>query len=328
MCRKRKRDASAVFQPGRYDCANCRRNLRGEKHLRHTDGDNADLALCTDCYTVGVEVQGAKWEANSVRVVDTAATGRPLLVEDWLADQEVGLLEGILQFGFGNWRAIAEHMGGDKTEQSCEDHYERFYLRSKAFPLPDLTGPPQPTTSEAAPEAEASGGADEAKGTSKADVQKRGASGQVLADGQVATADLVGYMPLRGEYDTEWENDAELAICEIEISGAETADELQEKLTQLHAYNKQLDERQRRRDFVQKHDLQERMARHHAMDRRLSREERQFRTAMRPYAQRTSVEDHERCANGARTHAQPRATPRAPSRPLCLSASLPCCLAD
>lgn len=65
-------------------------------------------------------------------------------------------------------------------------------------------------------------------------------------------------MPLRGEYDTEWENDAELAICEIEISRTEPADDLDAKLALLHAYNRQLDGRQRRRDFVLKHDLQER----------------------------------------------------------------------
>lgn len=192
MCRKRRRDTGAIFQPGRYDCAYCRRNLRGETHLRHTDPAKADLALCTDCYTAGVEVLGVKWDADSVRVIDTAATGRPLLVEDWLADQEVGLLEGILQYGFGNWRAIAEHMGGDKTEQSCEEHYDRFYVRSKHFPLPDLSGPPQPLLSAESKAMDgASGqGSDEAK--AKVDVQRRGASGMLLADGQtVATADLV-----------------------------------------------------------------------------------------------------------------------------------------
>ena len=83
---KRKREPSDRWQPGRYDCANCRRNVRGETHLRHTDPEKAELALCTDCYSAGVDVQGTKWNADSVRVIDVETSGRPLLVEDWHAE--------------------------------------------------------------------------------------------------------------------------------------------------------------------------------------------------------------------------------------------------
>lgn len=292
MCRKRKRDQGALYQPGRFDCSYCRRSVRGETHLRHTAKE--DLSMCTDCYTEGIEVQGAKWTADQCKVIDTAASGRPLLVEDWLADQEVGLLDGILQYGFGNWRAVAEHMGGDKTEQMCEEHYERFYLRSKDFPNPVLDGPPQPAV---APPAEAPAAAPPAAATGKANVEKRGASGMIFDGQNVAPADLVGYMPLRGEYDTEWQDDAELQICEIEITGDELPHERAEKLTALISYNKQLTERQRRRDFVQQHDLQERMARHHALDRRLSREERLFRTQMRPVRAQAGAHPHAHTRN-------------------------------
>ena len=281
---KRRKVVVETWRPGRYDCCHCRRDVRGDVHLRQLDEEKAELALCTDCYSIGrTNAGGAKWTADMVRVIDTAATGRPLLVEDWLADQEVRLLDGILQYGFGNWRAVAEHMGGDKTEQMCEEHYEAFYLRSKAFPLPDLSGPPKkvapPPTK---PEAVAHDAA--AAGSSTVPKEKRGASGMIIDGNQVAPADLVGYMPLRGEYDTEWENEAELAICELEMAHSDPPEEYQRNLQLLFAYARQLDERQRRRDFVQAHDIIERAARHHQMDRRLQREERAFRTAMRPYA--------------------------------------------
>ena len=108
--------------------------------MRHLD--SADVALCIECYTVGVKVHGTTtWGWEKCHVVEAAASGRPLLVEDWLADQEVGLLDGILRYGFGNWHAVAEHMGDNKTEVSCEEHYTSFYLRQKPFPLPDLSGP-------------------------------------------------------------------------------------------------------------------------------------------------------------------------------------------
>lgn len=73
----------------------------------------------------------------------------------------------------------------------------------------------------------------------------------------------------------------------------ETPEEYQRNVQLLLAYDRQLGERQRRRDFVQKHDIIERAARHHGMDRRLTREERAFRTAMRPYAPHTTPDSHE-----------------------------------
>ena len=126
MCRKRKKDSTAAWQPGRFDCAYCRRSVRGETHLRHTDESKADLALCTDCYTAEVEVQGGpKWDADNVKVVEPSIDSGPLLVENWLADQEKLLLEGILQYGFGNWRAVSEHVG-DKDEKACEEALRDF----------------------------------------------------------------------------------------------------------------------------------------------------------------------------------------------------------
>ena len=81
----RKRDPGAQWQPGRYDCAQCRRSVRGETHLRHLEKE--DLSLCTDCYTVGAEPQGVKWtpEADktweeSKRLVSQAVA---LSVPDW-----------------------------------------------------------------------------------------------------------------------------------------------------------------------------------------------------------------------------------------------------
>ena len=40
-------------------------------------------------------------------------------------------------------------------------------------------------------------------------------------------------VPLRGEYDTEWSNEAELTICDIEFPDNETEDEKEAKLAAL-----------------------------------------------------------------------------------------------
>lgn len=365
---KRRRTA-AFYKPGKYDCANCRRDVRGETHVRHREREH--FVLCTDCYSIGAEgVSGVRWNADNVQLIDTSTTRMPLLVDDWSAEHEVRLLEGLLQFGFGNWRAIAEHLGFEKTEQECEEHYERFYLRSKTFPLPDLArgpvpaAPPAAAPSTAEPGGAETGGADRgaspvpdapsggggsphhdvamtdasdagagaaAPATAATDThgahgttagsgtgtsgsaavgassggsknaikpirpkkETRGASGLIIEGNETPAADLVGYMPLRGEFDTEWENDAEYAIADIEFNAEDTEAEEESKLALLREYNRALDERQRRRDFVQRHDLIERAARQHTLDRKRTIEERTFRAAMRPYAPHTSPEEHE-----------------------------------
>ena len=187
---KRRRTA-VTYKPGKFDCANCRRDVRGETHVRHRDKDQ--YVLCTDCYSVHASgVSGAVWDADTVQLIDTSTTRMPLLVDDWSADHEVRLLEGILQFGFGNWRAVAEHLGFEKTEQECEEHYERFYVRSKTFPLPDLAA--GPTT--AAPPAAALASAAE-RGVSPVGEAARGVSpiGDVAMADAPALADPAADVP-------------------------------------------------------------------------------------------------------------------------------------
>ena len=56
----------------------------------------------------------------------------PLFVEDYTAQEQLLLLEGLEKKGFGNWADIAEMMGSDKTKEDLEKHYDEIYL-SDAF---------------------------------------------------------------------------------------------------------------------------------------------------------------------------------------------------
>jgi transcriptional adapter 2-alpha len=42
-----------------------------------------------------------------------------LFVEDWTAEEELFLFEGLERFGFGDWYDISEHIG-DKTKEEVE----------------------------------------------------------------------------------------------------------------------------------------------------------------------------------------------------------------
>ena len=59
----------------------------------------------------------------------------PLFSEDWAADEELLLVEGLESFGLGNWEQIAEHIG-TKNKLECERHYIEVYLNGPTWPIP------------------------------------------------------------------------------------------------------------------------------------------------------------------------------------------------
>ncbi|XP_021676501.2 transcriptional adapter ADA2b isoform X2 [Hevea brasiliensis] len=67
--------------------------------------------------------------------------------------------------------------------------------------------------------------------------------------------ELSGYNPKRQEFDTEYDNDAEQLLAEMEFKDTDTDDEHELKLRVLRIYSKRLDERKRRKDFILERNL-------------------------------------------------------------------------
>jgi transcriptional adapter 2-alpha len=57
-------------------------------------------------------------------------------------------------------------------------------------------------------------------------------------------------MPLRGDFDIEYDNDAELLLAEMEFNDDDKPNELNMKYKLLEIYNARLDERIKRKKFV------------------------------------------------------------------------------
>lgn len=62
-------------------------------------------------------------------------------------------------------------------------------------------------------------------------------------------------MPKRGDFDIEFDNDAELLLAEMEFNDDDTPFEIEMKLKVLDIYNIRLDERIKRKKFVIERDL-------------------------------------------------------------------------
>ncbi|KAL6511247.1 hypothetical protein OROHE_020471 [Orobanche hederae] len=102
----------------------------GKKALYHCNYCNKDISG-----KVGAEVHPHK-SNHSYRVMDNLAF--PLICPDWNADEEMLLLEGLEMYGLGNWNEVAEHVG-TKTKSQCIDHYDKIFMNSRCFPLPDMS---------------------------------------------------------------------------------------------------------------------------------------------------------------------------------------------
>jgi transcriptional adapter 2-alpha len=219
-------------------------------------------------------------------------------------------------------RDIAAHVG--KAELECKKHYEDVYLTSGSAPLPDESR--RLTTIQRATSASSSAAASE---TAVASVDEEATSAVVLdtplLDGvrhgpddeqltvsstskrarprsgrppsssvaaDVVDPDVSGFMPLRGDFDIEWDNDAEILLADMEFREGEHPTETELKLKVIEIYNAKLDERERRKRFILERGLLAFRTRL-AEERRRPREEREIRNQLRPFARFHSHADHE-----------------------------------
>jgi len=59
--------------------------------------------------------------------------------------------------------------------------------------------------------------------------------------------DVLGFMPLRQEFDVEYDNEAELLLAEMEFVDEDLAEEVKIKENILEIYNRRLLEREKRK---------------------------------------------------------------------------------
>jgi transcriptional adapter 2-alpha len=247
----------------------------------------SDLANGSDAAATGDASTGT---ASALPVKDKDAAA--VLTHDWTADEELLLLEGIEMFGLGNWKDIAEHIG-TKSEKKCETHYLKAYLnRSDLLPrfIDELDDPD--TVETAAAEA------DEAKLSSTGPISAAALEVASAAHSdRPSGSELAGYMPLRGDFDVEYENEAELILADMEFSEDDHATERELKLKVIEIYNAKLDERERRKKFVIERGLLD-YKKHQQSERRRPKDEREILAQMRPFARFQSPQEHDELVNG------------------------------
>jgi transcriptional adapter 2-alpha len=302
-------------------CRNCQKALA--RNIRFTCVECASqppFELCVECFAVGTELgahkkshrysvsdclaftivhepQAAAESVAPPAAVGTNAAAIPSSSSDavssvWTADEELLLLEGIEMFGMGNWKDIAEHVV-TKSDKKCERHYLTAYLGWKDL-MPRFIGD---EIEEAKEESEA----DEKMTTEDKAAEMNAASDSLVRAPPVGErngpSQLAGYMPLRGDFDVEYDNEAELILADMEFSDGDHPAERELKLKVIQIYNEKLAKRMERKKFVVERGLLDYKLHQHT-ERKRPKEERELLAQVRPFARFQTPEEHDNFVDG------------------------------
>ncbi|KAI9914682.1 hypothetical protein PsorP6_007669 [Peronosclerospora sorghi] len=296
-------------------CLNCQKDLARNICITCAECTaQPPFELCVECFAVGVELGEHKrthqymvsdclafpivYEPQTLESASAAppalgtnaaaflATNNDAANSVWTADEELFLLEGIEMFGMGNWKDIADHVV-TKSEKKCEQHYLSAYLGWKDL-LPRFIGD---TIEEEAADDKVQMQTEE-----KADEASDQATKSLRGE-RSGPCQLAGYMPLRGDFDVEYDNEAEVILADMEFSESDQPAERELKLKVIQIYNRKLEKRMERKKFVVERGLLDYKLHQHT-ERKRPKEERELLAQVRPFARFQTPEEHEKFVDG------------------------------
>lgn len=242
----------------------------------------ADYDLCVQCFSQG-KSSGTHEPWHDYMIVEQHAY--PIFEEDWGADEELLLIEGMKNHGVGNWQDIADHIGG-RSREEVEQHYKRVYLESESYPVPNLKRKFDVDPSEFAERRRQRIEERRARAI-KMPLPKTKPNASVPSCHEVQ-----GYMPGRLEFEAEYENEAEMTIKDMIFEPEDGETEVELKINILNIYNSRLTSRAERKRIMLEHDLLE-YRKHVALEKKRSKEEREFLGKIKSFARAMTPQDYQ-----------------------------------
>lgn len=195
----------------------------------------------------------------------------------------------LLRFGLGNWADIAEHVG-TKNRPECEFHYWNTYFDNK-----DLLGQQliDDTEVNCADYVKDERGQLVNKSTRKPFPKKK----------KVQIGQDVGYMPYRGDFDIEFENNAEDLVAFMQLPRNEHEADYNLCVKVIEAFEFKLQEREKRKKFVIERELLD-YKRIQLLEKKKSKEERDLYSKLKPFARFCSQDEFNNVLQGFQTEKQ------------------------
>jgi len=166
----------------------------------------------------------------------------------WTAKEDVRLLDAIEQYGYGNWVDIAKHIE-KRTPDEAQDKFVTYFVNGVTGgltmpPLEELARLPvavdHTTSSEAGP-------------LSPSLTMSAGLPPLQLEPTQAVQ---LGYMPLRDDFERDYDNGCETLVSQLNIGSVEDEDiDMALKLAHVDMYVQRQRERARRKRVVRDYQL-------------------------------------------------------------------------
>lgn len=256
-------------------CHFCEREITKQTYL---SDDQTHVEICPKCFLEGKESENHK-KMSPYRVIQKLDF--PLLEDSWTAHEELVFLEALELFGYGNWEDIAGYMNS-KSAVAIEKHFKSCYGRflNSSISIEDRREVIKNSPLESF---ETVLDAKNKILATQIEITKIEADKNNIQSGKSSIyGDILGFMPLRREFDFEYDNDAELLLAEMEFAEDESENDIRTKYSVLEIYNRKLEERQKRKNFVidrEKLDIKKRFE----MEKMMSNEERDIRNSLKSY---------------------------------------------
>jgi len=232
-------------------CSACGENIYDNSVLRVVCAECVPVVdLCLDCYASRVEI-GQHKNSHSYRLADNGDLIRPL-DDDWSGKELIQLLEGLEQFGHGNWNDVARYVE-TKEPNECKEAVNNMFVE----------GPIGQATFD---ESERGIAIDHTQGSSavvsSASVEEP--NGDANKEISIHELILLGYMPARGDFEIEQENCSEELVSGLQdiqpsLLSSEDSEEVEQALhlTHVEMYQHSLREREQRKKVVKQYGLVE-----------------------------------------------------------------------
>ena len=262
-----------------------------------------DYDLCVPCFAEGSTTRDHDPRTHPFYVIEQHSI--PIYTKDWGADEELLLLEGAEVYGLGSWADIADHIGGYRTKDEVRDHYIKTYVDSSKFPLPERANPKDLQLLDENPREKF-----QARKKRRIEERKEAAKAAPPATPkQKPTAsvpschEVQGYMPGRLEFETEFANEAEEAVQNMQFDPGdgrnprtgEDEPEMELKLVVMDIYNSKLTARADRKKIIFEHMLLD-YRKNAAIDKKRTKEERELNNKTKPFARMMNHRDYDELA--------------------------------
>ncbi|KAL3428505.1 hypothetical protein PVAG01_02014 [Phlyctema vagabunda] len=302
----RKKTAARGAEGGvKYVCDVCSKDITSTVRVKCAHPACPDYDLCVPCFCSGASSHNHQPATHPYKVIEQNSV--PIYDKDWGADEEALLLEGAEIYGLGSWADIADHIGGYRDKDEVREHYQKIYLDSEKFPLPERADPKDMRLLEEMPREEF-----QVRKKRRIEERKEKAKNAPPATPKTKPTasvpschEVQGYMPGRLEFETEYQNEAEEAVQLMQFDPGDGINprtgqmdpEMELKTTVMGVYNERLTQRAERKKVMFEHNLLD-YRKNAALDKKRTKEERDIVNKCKPFARMMNRYDYEKMVAG------------------------------